>query len=95
MKTEPQESNLSPLAQQGRTLYENKLKAILEPEHNGRAVAIHVDSEDYAVADTHSNAARSLLQRHKPDGRIVTLTIGPPTETDRRLTYRILAGQKQ
>lgn len=94
MKTNPQESRLSPLAQQGRALYENRLKALLEPEHNGKAVAIHVDSGDYAVADTHGDAAHTLIQRHEADGRIVTRTIGPPTEADQRLAVRILAGRK-
>lgn len=86
----------SSLGDQGEQIHEGKLKALLEPEHNGQAVAIHVDSEDYALGDTHSAAARALLERHTaPDGRIVTLTIGPPTEADRRLAYRVLAGQKR
>jgi hypothetical protein len=58
-------------------------------------VAIHVDSGDYAVAATHSQAARALLARHPADGRTVTLTIGPPTDIDLRLTARMLAGRKQ
>jgi hypothetical protein len=95
MPEDNKDSGLSPLAQQGHVLYESKIKTILEPEHNGKSVAIHVDSEDYAVAGTHSEAARALLLRHEPDGRIVTLTIGPPTEADFRLGYRILAGQKR
>lgn len=95
MKTNSQGSKLSPLAQQGKALYDHKLQALLEPTHNGKAVAIHVDSEDYAVAGTHSDAARTLLERHEADGRIVTLTIGPATEADQRLAYRILAGQKR
>ncbi len=95
MQAKMEESHLSPLAERARALYAEKLKDLLEPGQNGKAVAIHVDSEDYAVADTHSEAARALLSRHKPDGRIVTLTIGPPTDADLRLAQRILAGQKR
>lgn len=62
MQTTTEEQRLSPLAEQARTLYSKKLKVLLEPEQNGKAVAIHVDSEDYAVADTHSEAARALVQ---------------------------------
>ena len=85
---------LSPLAEQGRAIYESRLKALLELEHSGEAVAIHVDTEDYVLGKSHSEAAHALLARHQPDGRIVTLTIGPPTDQDLRLATRITAGQK-
>lgn len=89
------EQPLSALAQQGHELYDDKLKTLLEPELNGKAVAIHVESGDYVVADSHSEAARLLLRNHTLDGRIVILTIGPPTDADQRLAYRIMAGQKR
>jgi len=60
-----------------------------------KAVAIHVDTGDYAVGENHSDAARALLARHEPDGRIVTLTIGPPTDADLRLAARMTAGRKR
>ncbi|HZT41179.1 MAG TPA: hypothetical protein VFA07_03275 [Chthonomonadaceae bacterium] len=94
MQIGPDNHTLSPLAEQGRAIYESRLKAILEPEHTGEAVAIHVDTEDYALGNSHSEAARALLARHQPDGRIVTLTIGSPTDQDLRLVTRITAGQK-
>jgi hypothetical protein len=90
-----EDPTLSPLAQKGCELYESRLRALLEPGHSGKAVAIHVATGDYEVARTHSQAARALLERHPPDGGIVTLTIGPPTEADLRLATRVVAGQKQ
>jgi hypothetical protein len=95
MPTKTQTVPLSPLAEQAKVIYEQKLKAKLELEHSGKAVAVHVDTEDYAIGDSHREAARSLLSRHAPDGRIVTLTIGPPTEADLQLAARIAAGQKR
>lgn len=95
MRTRTPGSPLSPLAEQGRAIYEERLKPLLEPDQNGRAVAIHVDTGDYAVAESHSAAAHELLTRHEPDGRIVTLTIGPPTDADLRLAARITAGRKR
>lgn len=80
---------LSPLAQRGIDIYERDLRAELEPAHTGGAVAIHVDSGDYAVGRTHAEAARTLLARHERDGRIVTLTIGGPTDRDLRLMRRL------
>lgn len=90
MQTSTQESLLSPLAEQGRVIYEGKLKAILEPTHDGEAVAIHVDTGDYAIGASHNKAARTLLSRHEPDGRIVTLTIGSPTDSDLRRTVTLI-----
>jgi hypothetical protein len=95
LQTRTQDSPLSPLAEKGRAIYEGKLKPLLEPGHSGKAVAVHVDTGDFAVAATHSDAARALLARHEPDGRIVTLTIGPPTDADLRLAARMSAGRKR
>ncbi len=86
---------LSSTAERGRALYESNLKAMLETEHRGEAVAIHVDNDDYAIGASHSGAARALLARHEADGRIVTLTIGAPTGTDIRLATRIAACTKR
>lgn len=93
-RSEPQTSHLSPVAQQGVAIYREKLKAILEPEHNGEAVAIHVDTGEYSVARNHTLACEALLKRYEPDGKIVTLTIGPPTDADLdRVYHLLLAGQ--
>ena len=88
---------LSPLAELGRKIYNETLKSVLEPAHDGQAVAIHVDTGDYVVASNHSAAAHALLKRRqeKSDGRIVTLTIGTPTDSDIRLATTIAAGRKR
>lgn len=88
------EPTLSTLATEGLALYETRLKAVLEPHHSGQAVAVHVDTADYEVAPTHSEAARALLTRHTQDGRIVTLTIGQPTDVDLRLAARMVTSPK-
>lgn len=95
MSVQIQSSTLSPLAEQARAIYEQRLKSLLEPDWNGQAVAIHVDTGDYAIGTSHRDAARALLARHEPDGRIVTLTIGPPTDADLRLAARITPGRKR
>ncbi len=80
---------LSELSREALKIYETTLRANLEAEHLGEAVAIHPESGDYAVAHTHREAARSLRARHKPDGRVVVLTIGPPTDSDLSIVQRI------
>lgn len=85
----------SSLGDVAQSLYDAKLKSLVEPQYIGKAIAIHIDSEDYAIGDSHGDAAQKFLQRHSRDGRIVTLTIGPPTDSDLRLASRMLSGSKR
>jgi hypothetical protein len=82
---------MTDLTRRGLALYESKLKPILEPERNNEFVAIHVDSEDYAVARSSGDAMRTLLARHPRDGRLVLMKIGP--EPEYGLAARMLAGE--
>ena len=84
---------LSDVGKLGLRLFE-QMKAGLELDHLGEAVAIHVDTGDYALGKTHSLAARELLKRHAVDGRIATFTIGPPTDSDLLIAGRIAASRK-
>ncbi len=95
MAEDEQSAGLDPISLRGLAIYQERLKPLLEPEHNGKAVAIHVETGEYAVARTHTLALDALLKRYEPDGKIVTLTIGPPTAADFDMAYRMLAGQKR
>src|SRR5689334_17391840 len=75
-------------------IYENELKEQLLVSHLGKVVAIHPDSGDHEVADTHRAAGMALAKRHARDGRIVVLRIGPPTDADILMASRMLASQK-
>ena len=85
------ESELTELSRQGLALYDTKLKPLLEPEHNGQFVAIHVDTGDYATGRSSSVATQALLKRHPIDGRLVVRKIGPEPEFG--LAARLLAGE--
>ena len=63
------------VTQQGRRLYDEKLKAMLEPEHTGRFVAIEPTSGDYFLGDTDAEA---LLAAHAalPESRFYLKRIG-------------------
>jgi hypothetical protein len=82
-------TELTELDKKALSTYEDRLKALLDPAHTGEAVAIHVDSGDYALGRSHTKALHALLARHEADGRVVTLTIGPPTDSDRQLLARL------
>ncbi|MBV9848317.1 MAG: hypothetical protein JO250_01390 [Armatimonadetes bacterium] len=70
------EDELDRLSQIGRAIYEDKLKAILEPAYNGQVVAIHLDSGDYEVAK-YSRPAWTALRARRPAGMMMVTDIGP------------------
>ena len=49
------------LADNGRKFYEEKLKSLLEPEQNGRLIAIEPESESYFIAETSTAAILKAL----------------------------------
>lgn len=69
-------------------LYQDKLKAILEPQHNNEFVAIEPDSGEYAVASSTGNAMRATHSRF-PTQPLLLKKIGPEPEYD--LAARIFA----
>jgi hypothetical protein len=84
--------------EQGMRLYQEKLQPVLEPEMNGKALAIHLPSGDYEIANSHTEARKALRIRHQvnsqTEGYIVSRTIGPPTPTDLDMASRFIAGEK-
>lgn len=79
------------MARRGIAVYDNKLKATLEPEHNGKAVAINVDTGEYIIADDPPEARRLFREKYAtPNG--VSMTIGP--ETDLLMLARAMVGRK-
>lgn len=75
----------------GTLLYEEKLKSLLEDSQNGRAVAVHVDTGDYSVASTMTEARRLVHNRH-PEGMIFARVIGVEPMNGQML--RLIAGNK-
>jgi hypothetical protein len=73
----PQEE-LERITDAGYTIYNEKLKDILEPKYNGQVVAIHIDTGDYEVARNSPSAWKALEVRH-PEGLMAILDIGTPT----------------
>lgn len=69
------------VTERGLRIYESKLKASLEPEQNGRVVAIHVDTGDFEVAAS-SGAAMRGMRKRRPTGPLLLHTIGPVADSD-------------
>ncbi len=87
-----QTNELDEVTRRGLAIYDARLRAILEPEHNGKVVAIHVDSGDYAVA-RNSPLARRALRARRPEGMILTTDIGPVEMLDRSARWLLASPQ--
>lgn len=80
--------DLNDLTRRGLAVYEARLKASLEPEHNNEFVAIEPDSEEYAIANSTGNAMRAMRKRQVA-GPLLLMKIGP--EPEYGLAARFLA----
>lgn len=52
------------IVRRGRAIYDSRIRSLVEPAHNGRFVAIDIDSGDYEIADAAIDAMDRLDQRH-------------------------------
>ena len=50
----------------GERIYEERIKALVEPQENGRFIVIDIESGDYEI-DADSLAAEDRLQERRPD----------------------------
>ena len=63
------------VARRGLSLYETRLRSLLEPQHREDYVAIEPDSGDYFLGKTLSEAIRSARQAH-PQRLAFALRVG-------------------
>ena len=84
------QEELEQLSKRGWAIYDEKLKSILEPEFNGKIVAIHLDTGDYEVANNSPTASRAIRARH-PEGLMMVTDIGPARMDG--LTLRMMSSQ--
>ena len=77
----------SEVTDKGIAIYNDKLKCILEPDHNNEYVVIHVDTGDYVLGRSFVAALTTIRRRREP-GRLVGMKIGP--EPDYALASRLL-----
>lgn len=79
------------MSAEGNAIYRRKLQALLEPDHEGEEVAIHLVSEDFEVGPRRARPAIGLRRRHPEGGMIMTRVVGPPRPDD-SLSLRVMAG---
>ena len=61
---EPMNPRTSGTAERGAMLYEQKLRGLLEPTHNGKYIVIDVDTGDYELDEDHLAAADRAAAKH-------------------------------
>jgi hypothetical protein len=73
MSTQP--LSIDEVADRGTSLYETKIRPLVEAGNIGRYLAIDVDTGDYSVADMRHDAVKVLRDKN-PDANIWGLRIG-------------------
>ena len=65
------------LATSGQAIYDKKLRAKLEPKHNGKIVAIEVESGDYFIGENLNEASLKAKQKY-PNNVFYFVRVGYP-----------------
>ncbi|MGI9048466.1 MAG: hypothetical protein ACR2GU_03660 [Rubrobacteraceae bacterium] len=63
------------VARRGREIYEAEIRADVEPENEGRFLALDVNSGRYALADEELEAF-ALAREKAPEGTLLLLRVG-------------------
>lgn len=61
-----------------REIYEQSIRAQVEPQHVGRMLAVDVDSGDYEV-DQLAHVASERLRARRPNANVFIMRVGFPT----------------
>ena len=75
MELEDAQMEISNIVDRARAIYEDRIRAAVEPEHLGKYIAIEVGSADYAVGDDYLDLSKTLHARH-PKASVAILRIG-------------------
>lgn len=70
------------VSRRGREIYESSIRSRVEPEHDGRFLALDVSSGDYEVGDEVLPTSARLKERN-PEAEIYLLRVG------RRAAFRL------
>jgi hypothetical protein len=65
-------------ARRGKEIYERRIRALVEPTHKGKVVAIDIETEEFEVAENAVVASRRLFQK-LPDAQPWLMRVGRPT----------------
>jgi hypothetical protein len=65
------------IARRGDEIYAQAIRSLLAPEHDGRVVAIDIETGEWEMDEDELVASKLLLARH-PDAQIWLVRVGSP-----------------
>lgn len=65
------------ITSRGQTLYDEQIRASVEPQHDGRFLVLDIDTGEYEIADVAVDAIGRMKARHA-DPALFILRIGRP-----------------
>lgn len=83
-KSNKPSANVTEIIKKGQEVYSN-LKSSLEPEHNGKYVAIEVDSQKYFIGETRNEAIEEA-RKEFPNKIVFVKRIGQVEKISRHLS---------
>ena len=72
------QNNIEEMAERGRKLYEERIKASVDPIHYGKFVVIDLDTGDYEIDKRHISAIKKLRER-RPRALTYGIRVGFPS----------------
>ena len=73
--TTPSPKSREETARLGKEIYERDIRHLVEADHHGQVVAIHVGNGSYALGENAIAASQGLRDRH-PDARVWLIRVG-------------------
>lgn len=71
-------NDVEDMAERGRNLYEEHIKALIDPGHYGKFVVIDLETGDYEIDKRHISAIKKLRQR-RPGALTYGIRVGFPS----------------
>lgn len=65
------------IARRGKAIYDQKIRASVEPEHNGKYLILNVETGEYEMNADYLTASVRARERF-PDAPLFTLRVGHP-----------------
>jgi hypothetical protein len=66
------------IVERGQALYDQQIREKVEPQHNGKFMALDIETGDYEI-DADSVAAIDRAMANRPDPALYLLRVGFPT----------------
>ena len=77
------------IGERGKSIYEDRIKHLVDPLHYGKFVVIDVETGDYEIADSFGGANEKLRERHPLPVKFFVFRIGYPAAVRMGVLYGV------